>query len=42
MTLKGKGLVSGKLPIIEDKGHIFVKYTVVAVVHMIYTMEASY
>ena len=26
----------------EDKGYMFVKYTVVAVVHMIYVMEMSY
>ena len=34
---KGRGVISGKLPMTEDKGSIFVEYTTVAVVHMIYT-----
>ena len=29
-------------PMTEDNGSIFVEYTIVAVVHMIYTMETSY
>ena len=27
--------ISGKLPMTEDEGRIFVKYTILAVVHMI-------
>lgn len=40
---KGKELISGKHPMTEEEGHIFVKYTIVAMVHMIYyTMGTSY
>ena len=40
---KGRGVViSGKLPMTEDEGRIFVEYTVLAVVHIIYTMETSH
>ena len=38
----GLGFISGKLPMTEDKGLILVEYTVVAVVHMIYTMGTSH
>ena len=38
----GSGFICGKLPMTEDKGSIFVKYTIVAVVYMIYTIETSY
>ena len=33
---KGEGFINGKLPMTEDKGRIFVAYTIMAVVHMIY------
>ena len=43
MNPKGKGrFISGKLLMTENKGSIFVKYTKVAVVHMIYTTDMSY
>ena len=35
-------LNNGKLPMTEDKGHMFVLYTVMAVVHVIYTMMKLY
>ena len=38
----GKGFINGKLPMTEDEGHIFVEYTVVAVVCMIYTIGMSH
>ena len=38
----GKRFISGKLLMIKDKGCMFVEYTIVAMVHMIYTMETSY
>ena len=34
---KGEGFINGKLSMTEDKGHMFVVYTV-----MIYTMMKSY
>ena len=34
--------ISGKLPITEDEGSIFVKYNVLDVVYMIYTMGMSH
>ena len=37
----GEEFISGKLLITEDEGHILVEYTIVAVVHMIYTMGTS-
>ena len=37
-----EGFISGKLPMTEDEDHVFVEYTVLAVVHMIYTMETSH
>ena len=40
--LRARGFINGKLPMIEDKGRIFVVYTVMAVVHMIYTRMKSY
>ena len=39
---KCKGFISGKLPMTEDEGRIFVEYTVIAVIHMIYTKGMSY
>ena len=33
---QGKGFISGKLPMTEDEDRTFVKYTIVAMVHMIY------
>ena len=39
---RGEGFISGKLPMTEDEGRIFVEYTVLAVVHIIYTMETSH
>ena len=33
--------ISDKLPMTEDEGSIFIKYTIVAVVHIIHTMETS-
>ena len=36
MSLKGEGLISDKLPMTEDKRSTFVKYTVGAMVHMVY------
>ena len=41
-SYSGLGFISGKLLMNKDKGHIFVKYTIVAMVHMICTMETSY
>ena len=38
---KGPGVISGKILMIEGEGHMFVEYTIVAVVHMIYTMGMS-
>ena len=38
---KGEGFISGKLLMTEDEGRILVEYTVLAVVHIIYTMETS-
>ena len=38
----GEEFISGKLLITEDEGLIFVDYTIVAVVHMIYTMGTSH
>ena len=32
---EGRGVYHGKLPITEDKGRMFVIFTVLAVVHMI-------
>ena len=37
-----EGFINGKLPMTEDKGCIFVAYTVLAMVHMIYIMKKSY
>ena len=34
---EGRGVISGKLPMTKDKESIFVEYTIVAMVHMIYT-----
>ena len=39
---KGEGSINGKLPMTKDEGRMFVVYTVMAVVHMIYTMTKSY
>ena len=36
------GFISGKFLMTKDKDHIFVQYTVLAMVHMINTMETSY
>ena len=41
-TTSAEGFISGKLPMAEDKGRMFVEYTVIAIVHMIYTMAMSY
>ena len=38
----GEEFISGKLLITEDEGRIFVEYTIVAMVHMIYTMGTSH
>ena len=38
----GEEFISGKFPITEDEGRIFVEYTVLAVFHMIYTMGTSH
>ena len=41
LSLKDEGLTNDKFLMIKDKGYMFVEYTVLAVVHMIYTMEIS-
>ena len=38
----GKEFINSKLSMTKDKGRMFVIYTVMAVVHMIYTMMKSY
>ena len=38
-NLRAWSFFSGKLLMTEDEGRIFVEYTIVAVVHMIYTMS---
>ena len=38
----GSGFISGKLPLTSDSGRIFVEYAVLAMVHIIYTMETSH
>ena len=35
---EGRGIYHGKLPMAEDKGRMFVIFTALAVVHMIYIM----
>ena len=39
---KAEGFINGKFPKTEDEGRIFVVYTVIAMVHMIYIMKKSY
>ena len=41
-ALRAWGFFSGKLPMTEDEDCIFVEYTIVAVVHMLYTMRISH
>ena len=40
-ALWARGVFSGKLLMTEDEGRIFVEYTIVAVVHMIYTRDIT-
>ena len=42
MSLKGDGFISGKPPMTENESHIFMEYTIVVVVYMIYTMGTSH
>ena len=42
LSLKGNGFISGKLPMTEDEGHMFVVYTVIVMVHMKYIMMHEY
>ena len=39
---EAEGFINGKLPITEDESRMFVVYTVIAMVHMIYIMMKSY
>ena len=39
---QGVYIMSGKLPMTKEEGHMFVVYTVIAMVHMIYIMMLEY
>ena len=42
LSPRSEGFINGKLPMTEDEGRMFVVYTVIAIVHMIYIMMKSY
>ena len=39
--LEGQEFINGKILMTEDKGQMFVVYTVIAVVHMIHSRQAN-